>query len=149
MAKIIEKSPKVLVMKAYPKCMLGLCIMFLLVLVFAAMLSLTDAEFKDYAIFIGVCAVFIAIQKHKVTRFDKNKNEGEIVTTTVLGSKKQQFKLTEVKNVQMVYGKGQYARGGAISLELKTNCPIIADSDICFGNRERNIRLTEEIIQWL
>lgn len=149
MAKIVEKSPKLLVIKAYPKCMLGLCIMFLLMLAFAAMLSLVDAEFKDYAIFIGVCAVFIVIQKHKITRFDKGRNEGEIVTTTILGSKKQQFKLTEVENVSMVYGNGQYAKGGAISLELKTSRTVIVDSDICFGNRERNIRLTEEIIQWL
>jgi hypothetical protein len=122
---------------------------FLLLLLFASLFSEVEAEFKDYAIFIGVCLIFMAIQKQKITRFDKSKNEGEIVTKSILGSNKQQFRLSNIENVSMVYGNGQYARGGAISLELKTTRTNIVDSDICFGNRERNIRLTEEIMQWL
>ena len=92
----------------------------------------------------------ICIQKHRLTTLNKSTGFGEIVTTTVLGSKTFSFKLADVQDVMMVYGRGQYAKGSAIGVELGSQQPIIiADSDICFGNRKRNISLQEEIMQWL
>lgn len=149
MAKITEQSSNVLVIRSFPKCIFGLCIVFLLLMFFASMFSEVEAEFKDYAIFIGVCLIFMAIQKLKITRLDKRKNEGEIVSKGIFGSSTQQFRLSDIENVSMVYGNGQYARGGAISLQIQAGLTTIVNSDICFGNRERNIRLTEEITQWI
>ena len=149
MAKIIEKSPQKLILKAYPKCIVGLCLGFLALLGLASVLQNLNAEFKDYAIFIGVALVIISIQKHRLTTFDKSTGYGEIIATTILGQKTFKFKLADVQEVMMFYGRGQYARGGTIGLEVNYQQQIISNSDICFGNRERNIRLTEEIVQWL
>jgi hypothetical protein len=149
MAKITNKSERVLVVKAFPKCIFGLALSLLLVLIIVSSQPNQVAGWQDYSIFALVCLVFMAIQKQRITSFDKGLGIVNWRTVSVFGAKELEFRISAVESVEMEYGKGQYARGGAVYLQVKADKYAIADSDICIGNRKRNIGIKEEIVQWL
>ncbi len=149
MAVKLRKDSKTLVVTSFPKCVFGLGVLFLLIFWSAALFSEQDLKVVDYLIFTSICLVVMAIQKHKVLSLDKQTNRALLVVKSILGTKENSFSLADIKSVEMVYGRGQYARGGAIYLVVNDQRQAIVDSDICFGNVERNIRVKEEISQWL
>lgn len=149
MAHIVQKSDRLLVIKAFPKCIFGLPLMLLIILVIVSFKPSQTSGWQDYAIFALVCLVFMFIQKQRITSFDKGLGIVTWRSVSVFGVKELEFKLNAIKSVEMVYGKGQYARGGAIYLHVGADRYALADSDICIGNRKRNIGITEEIVQWL
>ena len=89
------------------------------------------------------------IQKQKILSLDKQTGQAKLAIKSVLGTKESSFSLQDIQSVEMVYGRGQYARGGAIYLVFNDQREAVVDSDICFGNVKRNIRVKEEISQWL
>jgi hypothetical protein len=91
----------------------------------------------------------MAIQKKKVLTLDKQTDQAILAVKSVLGTKESSFSLQDIQSVEMVYGRGQYARGGAIYLVFNDQREAVVDSDICFGNVKRNIRAKEEISKWL
>jgi hypothetical protein len=151
MSVSLKKDSHTLVVTSFPKCVFGVAFLFLLVLLWAALFVEQEQELEivDYLIFSSVCLVVMAIQKYKVLSLDKQTNQAILVVKSVLGTKESRFSLKDIQSVEMVYGRGQYARGGAIYLVFNDQRSAIVDSDICFGNVKRNIRVKEEISQWL
>lgn len=149
MAVKLQKNSKCLEVKSFPKCVFALCILFLLVFWVGASFSSQELKVVDYIIFSSVCLIGMVIQKQKTLLLDKQTNQATLVVKSVLGTKESHFSLQDIQSVEMVYGRGQYARGGAIYLVINDQRDAIVDSDICFGNVKRNIRVKEEISQWL
>ncbi|MDP2560627.1 hypothetical protein [Psychrobium sp. 1_MG-2023] len=151
MAVTIEKDTTQFMVSSFPKCVFGLCVLFLLIFWSAVLLVEQAKQLKavDYFIFSSICLIGMIIQKHKKLSLNKQNNQAILVVKSILGTKEQRFSLTDIESVEMVYGRGQYARGGAIYLVIDGQKQAIVDSDICFGNVERNIRVKEEISQWL
>ena len=131
MAVKLQKTSQFLVVSSFPKCIFGLCVLFLMVLWWAVLFGMI-------------------IQKKKVLTLDKQTNRAMLVVKSILGTKENSFSLKDIKSVEMVYGgKGQYAREGSIYMMVNDQRHAIVDSDICFGNVKRNIGVKEEISQWL
>lgn len=149
MARISQQSDRILVVKAFPKCIFTLALFLLLIVVVTSVKPDQISGWQDYVIFALVCLIFMAIQKQRITRFDKGLGKVSWRSVSILGVKELEFRLNAVENVEMVYGRGQFARGGAIYLHVSKDKYAIADSDICIGNRKRNIGIQEEIAQWL
>ena len=151
MAVTLKKSSTLLVVTSFPKCIFGLCVLFLLVFWWAALFLEQEQELEvvDYVGFTSVCLIGMIIQKKKVLSLDKQTGQAILAVKSVLGTKESSFSLKSIESIEMVYGRGQYARGGAIYLVVGDQRNAIVDSDICFGNVKRNIRVKEEISQWL
>jgi hypothetical protein len=151
MAVTLHKNSKSLVVTSFPKCVFGLCVLFLLVLWWAVLFLEHEQELEaiDYIIFNSVCLIGMVIQKKKILSLDKQTNRAVLVVKSILGTKESSFFLKDIKSIEMVYGRGQYARGGAIYLIVNDQKEAIVDSDICFGNVKRNIQVKDEISQWL
>ena len=151
MAVKLNKSSNLLVVTSFPKCIFGLCVLFWMVIWWAVLFSEQERELKiiDYVIFNSVCLIGMVIQKKKILSLDKQSNRALLVVKSVLGTKESSFFLKDIKSIEMVYGRGQYARGGAIYLVVNDQKEAIVDSDICFGNVKRNIQVKDEISQWL
>jgi hypothetical protein len=151
MAVTLQKSTGLLILTSFPKCILGLCILFLLVFWWAALFLEQEEELEviDYIGFTSICLIGMIIQKQKTLSLDKQTGQAKLVIKSVLGTKESSFSLQDIQSVEMVYGRGQYARGGAIYLVFNDQREAVVDSDICFGNVKRNIRVKEEISQWL
>ena len=152
MAVKLKKTSQLLVVSSFPKCIFGLCVLFLMVLWWAVLFLEHEQEFEiiDYMIFNSICLLGMIIQKKKVLTLDKQTNRAMLVVKSILGTKENSFSLKDIKSVEMVYGgKGQYAREGSIYMMVNDQRHAIVDSDICFGNVKRNIGVKEEISQWL
>lgn len=149
MAKVITKTNNILEVKSFSKCMFMLALMALVNYIVFIVAKNVDQKWSDYAIVFFVCGVFMVIQKQRLTIFDKKKNVVVCRSVSVFKTKEKEFSFDEIKNVRMVYGSGDYARGGAIIMELSDDQHTMADSDICFGNRKRNERLAQEVNYWL
>ena len=151
MAVTLQKSTGLLVVTSFPKCILGLCILFLLVFWWAALFLEQEEELEaiDYIGFTSICLIGMIIQKKKVLSLDKQTGQAMLAVKSIVGTKETRFSLEDIQSVEMIYGRGQYARGGAIYLVFNDHKDMIVDSDICFGNVKRNIRVKEEISQWL
>ncbi|EWH10085.1 hypothetical protein DS2_09842 [Catenovulum agarivorans DS-2] len=150
MARILQKNSERLVVTAFPKCISLIAIAFLLLFWGAALFGDKDLKVEDYVIFNGVCLVVLAIQRSRKTIFDKH-NKTVVLHSRFLWIKSENwFSLKDVRGVEMVYGKGgRYARGGAVYLLVKDQRKAIVDSDICFGNAERNVGIKQQIAEWL
>ena len=151
MSVSLKKDSHTLVVTSFPKCVFGLALLFLLGLWLAILFVGQEQELEiiDYIIFNSVCLIGMAIQKKKVLTLDKQTEQAILAVKSVLGTKESSFSLQDIQSVEMVYGRGQYARGGAIYLVFNDQREAVVDSDICFGNVKRNIRVKEEISQWL
>jgi hypothetical protein len=146
---VVTKQGNKLVVSVYPKCITGLVLLFLLAFWWFALTTTQSLETKDYILFSLVALVVIAIQKKKVTTLDKLSGRGCLSVKYIIGKSESCFQLDDIQDIMMVYGKGRYARGGAIYIQLKDQNLAIVDSDICLGNEKRNIGLVEEISTWL
>ncbi len=149
MAKVIKKDDKTLMLKSYPKCLVGLVCVFIAIFWYAVLTTDETVTIDFYLIFNGVALVVLGIQRYKVSRFDKKTKTVCLISKSIIGKQEQWFKLADVESVEMNYGRGQFARGGSVNLVINNKLIRIVDSDICLGNRERNIRLKDEVAEWL
>ncbi|KMT65208.1 hypothetical protein [Catenovulum maritimum] len=150
MAKILYQSDDKLVISAFPKCIALVVAAFLVAFWLAAATKEESLKLADYLIFNGVCLVVLAIQRSRKVIFDKRSHSVVIHNRFLWMKSEDWFALKDVSQVEMVYGKGgRYAKGGAVYLHVKDKQKAIVDSDICFGNVQRNIRIKNEIAEWL
>ncbi|MER2491615.1 hypothetical protein [Catenovulum sediminis] len=150
MARILHKDSEKIVVTAFPKCIACIALAFLIVFWIAAVAGEKQLKMQDYLIFNGVCLVVIAIQRRRKLVVDKHSKSAVLYTHFLWVKSEDWFSLKDIKSVDMVYGRGgRYARGGAVYLNVKDKQKAIIDSDICFGNAKRNIRLRDEIADWL
>ncbi|WAJ70158.1 hypothetical protein [Catenovulum adriaticum] len=149
MAKVVKKDDQQLILTSYPKCIVGVVFIFLAIFWGAALTSEQAIAIDFYLIFNGVALVVLAVQKHKLSRFDKKSKMVCLISKSILGKKEQWYPLVDIDAVDMNYGRGQFAKGGSVNLVINSKLINIIDSDICVGNRERNIRLKDEVANWL
>lgn len=149
MAKIVKKDSKQLILASYPKCILGVVVIFLAIFWGAVLTSEQVITIDFYLIFNGVAFVVLAVQKHKLSRFDKHSKMVCVISKSIVGKKEQWYPLVDIDAVEMNYGRGQFAKGGSVNLVINNKLINIIDSDICVGNRERNIKLKDEVASWL
>lgn len=150
MAKIVKKDDQSLVVKAYPKCIVGLLSIFLAMFWYSALATEKVITTESYLICHAVILIVFAIQKYQICCFDKHTKTVCVISKSIIGKQEQWFSLIDVDSVEMSYGHGgQYARGSCVALVINNKPVSFIDSDICLGNRQRNIRLKDEVARWL
>lgn len=145
----MKKDNRQLVLKAYPKCISAMALLFLAIFWWAALTTNQTIETSSYLIFNGVALLVIGIQKSRIAKFDKQTKTVCLINYSILGKQEQWFPLVDIDAVEMNYGRGQFARGGRVNLIINKQLHAIVDSDICWGNRERNVRLKDAVAEWL
>jgi hypothetical protein len=150
MSTKLEQNTNQLILISFPKCLISLFIIILLIFLTAGVLTENEMKIVDYFIVLFVCLTGMVIQKYKITKFDKLNGQVTLITKSVLGHKEEKYPLSEIKNIDIVYGRGgQSAKGGAVYLRISEQEHIIVDSDICIGNLKKTIKVKDEIKTWL
>jgi hypothetical protein len=151
MAIKLTHTDNVLTLVSFPKYLVMLLMMFMFVLFAASAFSENDFRFVDYVLFCSVIIIGIVIQKRKTLTLDKASNSGVLAVQTIVNTTETHFLLSDIINVEMTYGRGQYARGGAICMHVQNmeQPLVVADSDVAGNSEKNNKSATNKILNWL
>lgn len=144
----LEKENGKITIESYPIRLVSIGILFALAGLLAILFGKNenDLQLIDHVIYFSVC--FIAIVIHSFKKIEVNGNDLIITSRSLLGTKTQVLKRSEIETVAMAYGKGSYARGGSIRLDTKNEeSYILVAYDL--GQRKNIEKLLEDIKPFL
>ena len=131
-----------------PTCFVAL-ILFLLLVVIASFIFGNSVLVQDVLISSGVLGVFLVIQKKRTLTLDKKNGVARLVERSLLGQNESIIKLSDVLDVRLISGKGEYRHAGGLALHVDQSNVIFVGADMCLGHHRRILRLREEIEDWL
>lgn len=146
MSNKIELSSNKLIFSAFPLNLAILIAAFNVVFIFAVFYSDNDFKLIDIAIFQSVILIAMCIQQYKTTTINRDQNEVVIYSRGILNRTTKQLLLSNVKAVEMSYGRGSgFASGGAIVLITESERIAIATSDISTNSVTANKEAQKKI----
>lgn len=144
----LEKENGKITIESYSIRLASIGVLFALAGLLAILFGKTenDLQLIDHVIYFSVCFISIAI--HSFKKIEVNDNDLIITSRSLLGTKTQVLKRSEIATVDMAYGKGSYARGGSIRLDTKNEeSYVLVAYDL--GQRKNIERLLEDVKPFL
>ena len=131
MSNKLKSTSNELIFSSFPDKLAILIAAFYIVFLFAIFNSDNDLSFIDFAIFQGVILIAACIPQFKKTTINKVHDEVLIVSRGILNKTIKKLSLSDVKSVEMSYGRGSgSASGGAVVITTDSERVSIAASDI-------------------
>ncbi len=131
MSNKLDLTSNELVFSSFPDKLAILIASFYVVFLLAIFNSDNDVGLVDFAIFQGVILIAACILQFKKTTINKERDEVLIVSRGILNKTTKKLSLSDVKSVEMSYGRGSgFASGGAVVLTSGSERIVIAASDI-------------------
>jgi hypothetical protein len=140
-----------LTLVSFPMYLIMLLLAFLLTFLISSLTGDNEIKVVDHIIFITVIGIGVVIQKRKTLTLNKESNTGKLLVQTIINKTENNFYLSDVKKVEMSFGRGQYARGGTICMHIANieRPLVIADSDVAGNSEKHNTSATNVISKWL
>ena len=145
-----QTDPQTLIVKSYPLVLvIGVATLLIVGAIFG-LLSDQDIKLVDVSIFYIVGLGFISIHKIKTTTFNSQLKHCVFYEKNIFQNKTHTLAYDDINKFEMSYGRGQYARGGTLTLTThdETRYNII-DSDVGINNEQKTIAAKEKIEQHL
>lgn len=114
-----------------------------------AFVSSNQLKLEDYLIFNFVILVFLAVPKYRSANFDARQGICEIFSRRLWMTEEQKISLSEIKQVEVLSGKGQFSGGCTLYLMIPNKRIAVADSDIQFGSEKHISSIRDELSAWL
>ena len=131
MSSKIEITKNQLICTSYPKGIIALVVIFYLLFLAAIFNTDQALEVIDYIIFHAVLLFAVAIQQHIKTTFNIATGEAEVIKKGIFNKQTTKLKLSEIKNIEMSYGRGSgFSSGGSIVIVTADKRINIASSDL-------------------
>lgn len=131
MSNKLKSTSNELIFSSFPDKLAILIAVFYIVFLFAIFNSDNDLSFVDFAIFQGVILIAACIPQFKKTTINKEHDEVLIVSRGILNKTIKKLSLSDVKSVEMSFGRGSgFASGGAVVMTTGSERIVIAASDI-------------------